>query len=550
MGVLLSELLKMLCFQDAKLLTGTETSKSTSVNGITIIERPDIADWIKGGELLLTTFYSIDKDLEAQKSLIQGLTIKGAAALIIKTSTFLPLIPNEIIELGNDLDFPIIEIPRETKYIDILYPVMSEIFNDQVNKLNYYKDCHEKFTELSLKMKGIPSIAKALKELVDNPVIIFDSEFSCIAYSDEEYKEIEVVDKKMKNLLVKDHSFYGFDVKLKSYEDIHTMIVEIIQGINNTKVYLGILERNRHLHDLDLIAIQSAATSLRLEILKDAAVNEVELKYKGNLIDDLINGKFDSLQDIYDRSNLFGWNLKRKFVVILLTISQYEDYIRSTKNSYEGLILLREKIKSTVDRIAYSYIDDHISINKGDDIIILWPVEGKEKLRHTYIIIKKFGIELRAAILNKIGNVLVSMGIGGLATNPTEIGQSFSQARDALDYGYKILEKDYITIYEELGIYKLLCSYKNRDELIKFIPQSLLILKEYDKEKNNELIDTLEMYLACNLNATKTAEELFVHYKTVLYRLNRIKEITNLDIEDRRKMLEIEVGLKILRIIG
>jgi purine catabolism regulator len=549
MGILLSELLKISCFKDAKLLSGIEESKNTCVKGITIIERPDIVDWTKGGELLLTTFYSIDKDLDAQKSLINGLAMKGAAALIIKTSKFLPTIPNQIIGLGVKLGFPIIEIPQETKYIDILYPVMSEIFNDQVNKLNYYKNCHEKFTELSLKMKGIPSIAKTLKELIDNPVMIFDSELSSIAYSDEEYKEIEIVDRNMRNLIVNDHFVYGLNAKLKDDEDIYTIIVEPIQGINNIKVYLGIIEKNRLLHDLDFIAIQSAATSLRLEMLKDVAINEVELKYKGNLIDDLINGKFDSLQNIYDRSNLLGWNLKRRFVVILLTISQYEDYIRATKSSYEELILLREKIKTIVDRISYQYIDGHISINKGDDIIILWPVEKIEDLKNIYIKIKKFGIELRTTILNKIGNILLLMGISGLAQNPTEIGQSFTQAKDALNYGYKIFGKDSITIYEELGIYKLLCSYKNRDELIKFVPSPLLILKEYDKDKNNELIDTLEMYLACNLNAAKTAEELFVHYKTILYRLNRIKEITNLDIEDRRMMLEIEVGLKILRII-
>ena len=97
--------------------------------------------------------------------------------------------------------------------------------------------------------------------------------------------------------------------------------------------------------------------------------------------------------------------------------------------------------------------------------------------------------------------------------------------------------------------YKLLCSFKDRDILTEFIPESLKTLKEYDRDKNNELIDTFAMYLKCNLNAVKTAEELFVHYKTVLYRLNRIKEITNLDIEDRDKMLEVEVGLKILKII-
>ena len=181
---------------------------------------------------------------------------------------------------------------------------------------------------------------------------------------------------------------------------------------------------------------------------------------------------------------------------------------------------------------------------------MLWPIEKGANLRSSYNAIKEFGQELKRVISDEIGNIEVSIGIGGLAENPLEIGKSYSEAKDAVNFGYRIFGKDFITTFEELGIYKLLCRYENRDDLKKFVHPSLWILKEYDKDKNNELIDTLEKYLHCNLNAVKTAEELFVHYKTVLYRLNRIKELTNLDIENRANMLEIEVGLKILRIIN
>lgn len=551
MGILLSDLIKMPCFKNTKLVAGTVENRKIVVEGITIIEAPDIANWIKGGELLLTSFYSIDGDLEAQKTLVRKLGEKGAAALIIKTSRFLTEIPDEIISLGNQLNFPIIEISGDTKYIDIMYPVMGEIFNEQVNKLNYYKDCHERFTKLSLKMKGISSVAKTLEDLVENPVIIFDNEFNPIAWNDEKYQKIEILEENIKNLVRKDYPFYGLRVKRPTdNEIIDTMIVEPIQVLNQIKSYLGVIETNRTMHGLDFIALESAANTLRLEMLKDVAVTEVELKYKGDLMDDLINGRFDSIKSIYDRGKLFGWNLRRPFIVTLLNMSQYEDYIKDKKNLTEGLHLLREKIKKTIDRVSYYYTTDYISINKGDDIIILWPVEKGIDLKETHKKIKEFGHELRKVISNEMRNISISMGIGGIAESPMEISKSYSEAIDAVNFGDRIFGKDSITTFEELGIYKLLCRYEDREELEKFVHPALLILKEYDKDKNNELIDTLEMYLTCNLNAVKTAEELFVHYKTVLYRLNRIKEITNLDIENRGHMLEIEVGLKILRIIN
>ncbi|MDU5082027.1 PucR family transcriptional regulator [Tissierella carlieri] len=551
MGILLSRLMKMPCFKNAKLVAGTVENKNTYVEGITIIERPDIANWIKGGELLLSSFYSIDKNIEAQKILVTELAEKKAAALIIKTSRFLTTIPDEIIDLGNQLDFPIIEISGDTKYIDITYPVMGEIFNDQVNRLNYYKDCHEKFTKLSLKMKGISAVAETLGDLVENPVIILNNELTPIAWNDPKYRDIDIIDDNIKGLVEKDYPVYGLKMKIPNTNDtIYTMIIEPIQVLNEIRGYLGVLEKNRIMEELDFIALESAATTLKLEMLKDVAVTEVELKYKGDLMDDLINERIDSIQSIYDRGNLFGWNLKRSFIVTLLNISQYEKYINNKKNLTEGLHLLMDKIKKRIDRVSYYYTTDYISINKGDYIIMLWPIEKGANLRSSYNAIKEFGQELKRVILDEIGNIEVSIGIGGLAENPLEIGKSYSEAKDAVNFGYRIFGKDFITTFEELGIYKLLCRYENRDDLKKFVHPSLWILKEYDKDKNNELIDTLEKYLHCNLNAVKTAEELFVHYKTVLYRLNRIKELTNLDIENRANMLEIEVGLKILRIIN
>lgn len=551
MGVLLKEILKMPCFDNSRLVAGTIDNKDIYVEGITIIEAPDIANWIKGGELLLTSFYSIDKDLEIQKEIVSKLSEKGASALIIKTSRFLLEIPEEIIQLGNQLDFPIIEIPGQVKYIDIMYPVMAEIFNDQVNRLNYYKACHERFTDITLRMKGIPSIAQTLEELVENPVIIFDNEFNLMVWNDKKYKDIDIQVDNISQLVKDNYPIYHLEVRLsENPEAKYLMITEPIEVLDQIKAYIGVIELNHKIEDMCFIALESAATALRFEMLKEVAIKEVELKYKGDLLDDLLNGRFDSIENIYNMSNILGWNLQRQFIVLLLHISRYEEYIDNDKNIAQGLHLIREKIIKIVDRISYYYTTDHISYNRSDDIILLWPVDGFEDLILLYRRIKRFGQEIQEIVRDEVGNIFITIGVGGFAENPSRIQVSFKEALDALNFGKKILGEGSITVFDELGIYKLLCSFHDKNQLKEFIHPSLLRLYEYDKDKNNELINTLEMYLKCNLNAVKTAEELYVHYKTVLYRLNRIREIMKLDLEDREEILEIEMGLKILKIIN
>lgn len=549
MGITLEELFKMPCFKNAKLVAGIVANKDIYVEGVTIIEAPDIVNWINGGELLLTSFYGIDRDLDTQKNLIKGLSNSGAAALVVKTSRFINEIPQEIINLGNQLDFPIIEISGNVKYIDIMYPVMGEIFNDQVNKLNYYKTCHKKFSELSLKMRGISSVAKTLGELIDNPVIIFDNELNPIACNRKEYKDIKIIDENLKNSLIKGYPFYNIEIEDPNEQKESVIMLEPIQVLNEIRGYLGVHEVNKEMESLDFIAFESAANTLRLEMLKDIAVNEVELKYKGELMEDLINGNFQNSEDVYDKSSILGWDLKRKFIVTIINLSNYSEYIKSKKNLTEGLHMLIQKTFKIIDRVAYHYTTDYISIKKGDNIIILWPVEDKSEVKNSNTVIKEFGRKIKREVEDKL-KIDISIGIGNIAEDIKYISRSYNEALDAVKFENTIQGMDSIISFDELGIYKLLLRYENRDELERFIHPSLLKLKKYDDETNNQLLETLEAYLISNQNAVKTAEALFIHYKTMLYRLNRIKEITNLDIEDRSNMLEIEVGLKILKIIN
>lgn len=211
--------------------------------------------------------------------------------------------------------------------------------------------------------------------------------------------------------------------------------------------------------------------------------------------------------------------------------------------------MLMQRTLRIIDSISYSYTTQYISIKKGDNIIIFWPVDVEFNSTDINKPIKEFAGKVKKHVEDEFTGVKVSVGIGNIANDIKEINRSYNEAVDAFNFGHTIHGIESINTYNELGIYKLLCRYENREELENFLHPALKKLVDYDKDTNNQLLETLEVYLASNQNAVKAAEELFIHYKTMLYRLNRIKEITNLNIEDRSSMLEIEVGLKIINII-
>jgi purine catabolism regulator len=85
--------------------------------------------------------------------------------------------------------------------------------------------------------------------------------------------------------------------------------------------------------------------------------------------------------------------------------------------------------------------------------------------------------------------------------------------------------------------------------LRSFAKETVGPLIDYDKERGTELIKTLETYFECRGNLKQVAEKMYVHYNTVLYRLERIVQITNVNLDDAADNLNFQIGLKIIKIL-
>jgi len=122
------------------------------------------------------------------------------------------------------------------------------------------------------------------------------------------------------------------------------------------------------------------------------------------------------------------------------------------------------------------------------------------------------------------------------------------QAIDALELGQRISSFESPYYYEEMGLYRLLAGLRARDELGRFYEETLGVLVRYDGEHNTELVHTLEIFFEQNTNASQTSRVLFVHRNTLNYRLQRIAEITGLDLNEAEARLAFQLALKVHRL--
>ena len=104
-------------------------------------------------------------------------------------------------------------------------------------------------------------------------------------------------------------------------------------------------------------------------------------------------------------------------------------------------------------------------------------------------------------------------------------------------------------MFSDLGIFKLLCQVDDPALLMEYVPESLQKLFNYKKPQQEDLIITLKTYLNYNQNLSKTAQDLYVHYKTAAYRIGKIAKITGIDFDNANERLAVRIGLVVYRMI-
>lgn len=139
-------------------------------------------------------------------------------------------------------------------------------------------------------------------------------------------------------------------------------------------------------------------------------------------------------------------------------------------------------------------------------------------------------------------------GVSRVVRNVAGLRIAVAQALDAGALGRRIKGRESPYYYEELGLYRLVVGLRSRDELKRFYEETLGPLARYDATHGTELVRTLECYFAENANASQTSRALYIHRNTLSYRLQRIVEITGLDLDDAEARLALQLALKIDRL--
>jgi len=145
-------------------------------------------------------------------------------------------------------------------------------------------------------------------------------------------------------------------------------------------------------------------------------------------------------------------------------------------------------------------------------------------------------------------SVRLSIGIGNQCQNIGDYRRGFAEANEALQMGQSLNRDGGVTHFNDLGVYRYLYKIARMDDLRDMYQDQVARIANYDRRKGTDLLDTLETYLECAGNLTKTSNRLFVHRNTLIQRLERLQSLCDIELQERSNWLTLQVAIKVFKL--
>ncbi|MCL6106081.1 MAG: PucR family transcriptional regulator ligand-binding domain-containing protein [Actinobacteria bacterium] len=553
MGLRVSEILNLPILADAKVLAGSK-GLEREVSQVTVGEVPDIGDWLSGGELVLSTFFAAAKNPEAQVEFSRKIIKSGAAGLLVKPGRFVKQVAPELVSLGDRHRFPVVEIPDAVRWTHIIAEISEMIVGEHVSLLRRSQDIHARLLEVVIDGGGWQSIADTTAELLGRPVILEDSFHEMLARSANGEFQFGLVDK---YVAFRHSTGAGAPAVrgryqrslLQENEDYPAVITVPVTVSRDVQGYVSSFETDAPFNDMDLVALESAATVAAVAMGRELARLEAETRLRGDFVDDLLAGEFDAGPAMLQRASYLGGDLSRGCLVLITDIDSFGEYVTRYALKEQEVQQIKNRFFSGVKQVIRSYHQNALLTPKSDNVIAFLPPLGNgSKLMS---VAKSTAGQILQACKELLPDLTVSVGIGRLHIDPAETRRAYREAESALKVSQRLGETGEIVTYDDMGIYKLLLGALEEDpeEVRNFYGETIARVEEYDGRHHTDLVGTLEAYLANDRSVAATAEVLFTHRHTIRYRLGRINDLTGLDVHKSEDQEKLGFGLKAMRLL-
>ena len=525
-----------------KLLAGSK-STSNPVRWVHIAEVPDPTKWLKGGELLLTTGYGMGGAHDKQVAFLKRLIDHNLSGLGIGTGFSLEKVPEAVIKVAEQYNFPVFEVPYNVPFIAITEAVSSKIVNEQYSLLQRSLAVHEKLTTIVLEEKGLEAILATLSALVGCSAVLFD--FHGLVLCETAYRRkvhSELIADLWRQISDRRATRQNFAIGLEGASS--SVQVFPVVASHRIGAFLAVVKDSGDFSDYDRIILHHVVTVTALELVKKKAVAETEKRLAGDFFDELIASDLYE-EEIARRLAFFGLDPEAEHLIMLVDIDDVKRLPGAVADRDETAVQdVKERLHWAVDEFLAKREALFISASRSDSVVVLVrPGKGGEA--ETLVLAE----ELQASVAQMLPEISVSIGLGRPHKSLVDLRQSYYEASYAIRIRKLKGGDGLIASFGDLGSYGLLLGLQDTLSLQVFYDSVLGKLHEYDEQNSSDLVKSLACFLEANGHWGEAAERLYVHRHTLRYRMKRVEEITTRDLGSSQDRMEFWLALKARELI-
>lgn len=492
------------------------------VQRLNVMTVPDIVRWTKERELLLTTGYPLPHEPEALIRLFTELDARGVSAVGVKYGAYGPGLMPEALRTADELGLPIIDIPEDVAFDDLLGRVLSDLSNRQASALAHAQEIHEALLQIFLGGGGLGDIVRELSAALHGAGVICAStrgEVLAQVAGEEHWARL-----RREDLLDGEGAVAAGRVSRD------------VRGVVCAPVVAGTL-RHGHLlavsggEDLPAEAetmVQQSAMVAALEITQRLAVSAVERHFESNAIHELLTGGDQATGDTLSRARSLGWDLDRPLLVVVARRDPSPGEPRGEPWHEHDIGAWVSTVRS-VDRSA-------VAGALGRDLVAVCGADASAEAIGRALADGVHGVMRRS----------FSAGVSTVVDRTAGLATAYQNARTALDLAQRTGGPGTVLAYAGLGMVRLLSAVRDPAELRTFVEETLGTVLALPAEERDDLLRTLGVLLDNCLNVAESARALHFHYNTMRYRIRKLRRLVGPFTEDPRLRTRLSVALQIL----
>ncbi|MBX5437253.1 MAG: XylR N-terminal domain-containing protein [Alicyclobacillaceae bacterium] len=306
--------------------------------------------------------------------------------------------------------------------------------------------------------------------------------------------------------------------------------------------YLSVIHTNSDVDsDLRRMVAERAAAVLSFDLLRERTQWETERRLKGEFLDILLD-ESAPVAELEIRARHMGLDFRRPYRY--LCISVHPPISADRKSLDQGqLIRARQELLNLV-YASLGHGGEAMVVERAKGVVVLAPAaDGGVGL-----------VQLAQEILDQrrklLHQVALSACVSEQASSIEGLRKAFADCNHALDVMVRLGHHNRVMFAEELSLFDILYASAGQDHLVQFAQRKVSSLIEYDASFGGELTQTVYAFLLHECNLQRTARALNISLSGLKYRLQRVRDIGGIDLDNPEERFQLQLALRVLLVRG